>query len=371
MNYYTYAESKEYLKTFHIRSSYFFYRMVKEGSFNSFIPKRPYSYYKGKKIDQWVSWTDFLSNENYQKYMSFENCRSFARSLNLKSHSDWVKWCKNNKVSNIPTNPNVIFKNNGWVSMSDWLGLESYHSMRNINYLCYDECRNFLREKFPLINTKEMWVNLNKKLLPINVPKRPDYLYKKTNEWVSWDSFIGHKLSHISISKKFLEFEEARLFLKKIKLVDVYEYRNYIECNNIEFLPKRPDHFYRGKWRGYLHFLNSDGNRTSIGEKLIKNFLINNNIGFEREKKFDTCVNIKQLPFDFYVEEHNVCIEYDGELHYKDTKNFGGLKRLNQVKINDNIKTNWCISNNIDLIRIKYIDKFKISTILENYFHDN
>jgi very-short-patch-repair endonuclease len=298
--------------------------------------------------------------------MSFEDCREIVRSLNLKSQKDWVKWCKNNKCTGIPTNPNVVFKNNGWLSMADWLGIDSYHNMRNIKYVGYDECKIFLRENHPLIKKKEDWLNLNKKLLPIYIPKRPDYLYRKTNEWISWDSFLSSPPSHITRSKKFISFNEAKTFLKNLNLIDVYEYKSYIISNNIDFLPKRPDYFYRNEWRGYLYFLNSEGNRTSIGEKLIKKFLIDNKIEFEKEKRFDTCVNIKQLPFDFYLPYYKTCIEYDGELHYKNVSIFGGIKRLEQVKMNDDIKTKWCISNGVKLIRIHYLDKSKISTILKS-----
>lgn len=49
MNYYTYNESKEYLKTFNIKSSFQFYTMVREGSFNGLLNKRPYEYFRVKK----------------------------------------------------------------------------------------------------------------------------------------------------------------------------------------------------------------------------------------------------------------------------------------------------------------------------------
>ena len=42
-----------------------------------------------------------------------------------------------------------------------------------------------------------------------------------------------------------------------------------------------------------------------------------NNINYIREKRFKDCKNIKPLPFDFYLPEKNICIEYDGEHHFK------------------------------------------------------
>jgi len=48
----------------------------------------------------------------------------------LKSLTEWRKYvkgeCKDKpaKPSDIPTNPNRTYKNNGWKGMKDWLGIE-------------------------------------------------------------------------------------------------------------------------------------------------------------------------------------------------------------------------------------------------------
>lgn len=61
----------------------------------------------------------------------------------------------------------------------------------------------------------------------------------------------------------------------------------------------------------------------SKGEKEIRNWLIKNNIKFESQKKFDGCKNKNHLPFDFYLPEHNICIEFNGTQHYKMSTYFG------------------------------------------------
>ena len=94
--------------------------------------------------------------------------------------------------------------------------------------------------------------------------------------------------------------------------------------------------------------------KESKGEKIIKNFLIDNNISFEQQKKFDDCKYKLKLPFDFYLSELNICIEYDGLQHYKCIKIFGGEKNFNLIKKRDEIKNDYCEKNNINLIRIKY-----------------
>jgi len=104
-------------------------------------------------------------------------------------------------------------------------------------------------------------------------------------------------------------FESTKKYIINLKFKDQYEYYNYIVNNDINFLPKRPDSAYCKNWKGYLDFLGCDSNKESIGERLIKTYLDENKIYYQREKKFKTCINIKELPFDFYLPDYNVCIE--------------------------------------------------------------
>ena len=92
----------------------------------------------------------------------------------------------------------------------------------------------------------------------------------------------------------------------------------------------------------------------SHGEKIIEEYLRKHQIKFEQQYTFLDCRNKKPLPFDFYISSMNVCIEYDGIQHFEPVKYFGGVDALKQRQHNDNIKTNYCLSHNIDLLRIKY-----------------
>jgi len=97
----------------------------------------------------------------------------------------------------------------------------------------------------------------------------------------------------------------------------------------------------------------------SKGEREIKNLLNNNNILFETQKKFGKCKYKRILPFDFYLPKDNLCIEFDGEQHFKPIKHWGGQKDFKYRKKLDNIKNNFCKDNNIKLIRIKYNENIK------------
>lgn len=112
----------------------------------------------------------------------------------------------------------------------------------------------------------------------------------------------------------------------------------------------------------YYNFVNAGwrcGECASIRKsskecRIIEQYFIDNNINFKTEYRFNDCKNIFTLPFDFYLPDYNLCIEYDGIQHYQAIDFWGGEDSLEKQKLNDNIKNKYCIDNDISLIRIKY-----------------
>jgi len=99
--------------------------------------------------------------------------------------------------------------------------------------------------------------------------------------------------------------------------------------------------------------------KESKGEKFITKFLKKNNLNYTKQKKFNDCIDKNKLPFDFYLDNLNMCIEYDGIQHFKPIEYFGGVENLNYVKKHDKIKTKFCEEKNIKLLRIKYTDNIE------------
>lgn len=93
---------------------------------------------------------------------------------------------------------------------------------------------------------------------------------------------------------------------------------------------------------------------TSKGELEIGKWLDNHGILYESQKKFDDCRDSRCLPFDFYLCDKNICIEYDGEQHYRVVDRFGGEEGLAYRQKHDKIKNEYCECNGIKLIRIAY-----------------
>lgn len=101
----------------------------------------------------------------------------------------------------------------------------------------------------------------------------------------------------------------------------------------------------------------------SNGERKIREFLEKNNMSFVQEKWFSDCKDKKPLPFDFYIPNINLIIEFDGRQHYEETGVFS--ESLEKIQHHDKIKTDYCIKNNIGILRIPYWNYDKIDTILQ------
>jgi hypothetical protein len=94
--------------------------------------------------------------------------------------------------------------------------------------------------------------------------------------------------------------------------------------------------------------------KSSKGEKIIREFLLINNIKYLPQHRFNGCKDKIMLPFDFYLPDYNVCIEYNGEQHYRSIKYWGGLDNLKSIRKRDKIKKRYCYINSIPLIIIRY-----------------
>lgn len=169
---------------------------------------------------------------------------------------------------------------------------------------------------------------------------------------------------------------ENKIIWTKEKIIDFVENNNY---NFIEFI----------NYKGYLsrikiscgkhgayevdfgNFKNGFRcpycNMESIeskGEKEVEKILKKFKIKYNKQHTFEDCKYKKYLPFDFYLPDFNIIIEYDGEYHFEIIEHFGGFNKFIDTKIRDTIKNIYCKDNNIKLIRIPYWNFNDIDKIL-------
>ncbi|MDO9055066.1 MAG: hypothetical protein Q7U69_00825 [Sulfuricurvum sp.] len=133
----------------------------------------------------------------------FEEARSFARKLGLKTSSEWIDYCEGKypnlppKPTPIPKQPSATYKNYGtdWISWADWLGDSSKNKTKVKDALPFEEARKYIRS-LNLKSTKEWEEYKTGKLqnlapIPKNIPKSPSSYYKD-NGWISIPDWLGY-----------------------------------------------------------------------------------------------------------------------------------------------------------------------------------
>lgn len=154
----------------------------------------------------------------------------------------------------------------------------------------------------------------------------------------------------------FEYLEEYKSATEKIK----------IKCNKCGFI-------FQQKTSNHLQGQGCPNCLASKGEKRIEKYLKDHNIKYEMEYSFNDCRGVRRpLPFDFYIEEHNLLIEYQGEQHYRPTA-FNGYEydvnsSFEKMKKSDKIKKDYCNKNNLPLLEISYNDFNNIEEILNDIF---
>lgn len=166
-----------------------------------------------------------------------------------------------------------------------------------------------------------------------------------------------------------LSLEEAQLKLLKthpmVHIVGKYKdtftpVELYCDTHDYEFKCSINNYLYKGKYECCPKCCRTNG------ESRIIKFLDNLKYEYTQQKTFDNCKDKQLLSFDFYLNDFNTCIEYQGEQHYYSIEHFGGEKRYKRQLLHDEIKREYCINNNINLIEIPYWEKEDLEDFLWN-----
>lgn len=163
---------------------------------------------------------------------------------------------------------------------------------------------------------------------------------------------------------------DTEIFIRKAKEVhgDKYDYSKvqYIEsATKVEIICNKHGSFFQSPVK-HLVGQGCSSCLDSHGEKRIRDFLDRHGIDCEQEKRFKTCRDKKPLPFDFFIPDYNMIIEYDGEQHFKSRAFDNGTFKssLEYTKYHDELKSLWCEENGYTLLRISYLDYERVDDIL-------
>lgn len=115
-----------------------------------------------------------------------------------------------------------------------------------------------------------------------------------------------------------------------------------------------------------IHQMTDKEPKGSRGEDLIRNYLSSH--GYKYEKEY--YVAPIRARYDFSVTDDNGeqrMIEFDGEQHFHPVDKWGGITALREGQTKDKIKTLWCRSRKIPLLRIRYDEKHIIPELLQEF----
>lgn len=91
-------------------------------------------------------------------------------------------------------------------------------------------------------------------------------------------------------------------------------------------------------------------------ELKLYNWLLSENYIVQTQTTFIwTKTEKSYLKYDFYIEDYKLIIELDGSQHFKQVSNWQSPEKN---KINDDIKNNLALNNNLHVIRICQMDVF-------------
>lgn len=114
----------------------------------------------------------------------------------------------------------------------------------------------------------------------------------------------------------------------------------------------------------FLHGQGCPRCKASHGERKVRNYLTKYSLIYQEQKSIE--VGNTYLKLDFYLEDLSTnkkfAIEYNGIQHYQPVDYFGGQKGYETQVYRDNLKKQYCLDNQIELIIIPYNDESILMT---------
>lgn len=191
----------------------------------------------------------------------------------------------------------------------------------------------------------------------------------------------GKEISRLyhTINTKDIKCEcefQLEKWTKERAIILVYEYTNdfeVLECKRGDAIILKHKNCGCEFSRAFWNIQQNQGvkcplcdSKESLGVKIITEYLEDNDIEYIKEYRFSDCKDIKTLPFDFYLPKYNICIEYDGQQHFKPNGFSSSEEHFIKTIKHDEMKNKYCQENNIHLVRIRYDENKNIKNILSN-----
>lgn len=214
----------------------------------------------------------------FSMFLNYEDSKKFVRET-LKI-SGWEQFKKMNSTGEmpwfIPTEPNIYYKDKGWTSFSEFFGISNtqkrdrsnvIYTKRN-SYESFEKCQKYAQEVLvPMgVNTFDKYVAYIKDHPELNIPVRPDGIYK--DSFKGWPAFLGTKSTGVGTKPGgkayYASYKDAIIVVRAAGISTRKRYTEMYKKLGIN-LPSAPAAVYEG-WTDWMDFL---GTSETVKRKML------------------------------------------------------------------------------------------------------
>ena len=126
VNFLEFTEARAFVHKQELKSQKEWREYAKSGLRPDNIPTNPQRTYEQSGWKGWPDWVGSarIANQN-RTYFNYKEAEAFARHLDLRSAKEWLSYSKSGmRPAEIPSAPDVVYKNKGWEDWPTWLGYD-------------------------------------------------------------------------------------------------------------------------------------------------------------------------------------------------------------------------------------------------------
>ena len=255
-----FEKARKFVRKLGIRSRPQWYQYCKSGKRPLDIPTNPQNHYK----KQWVNWGDWLGTftvaTHERKHMRFDDAKKYVAKLKITNSKDWRKFCQSDKKPvSLPANVSKVYESE-WKGWGDFLGT-GYVATQNREFRSFEQARKFVRGL--KLKNEDEWNRFYKTdKRPSDIHANPRSYYKK--EWISMGDWLG--TGTVAPQKKqFLQFEEAREFVRSLHLKNTDEWDEYCKSGKKpDDIPGDPYDRYKKQWTDWPDWMGYEVSAWSL-----------------------------------------------------------------------------------------------------------
>jgi len=207
-------------------------------------------------------------------WLPFEEARKIVledvKKYGINNFLKWCNYCKlHQKPNNIPSSPQIIYKNNGWNGFGNWLGTGNVRN-GSVKKLNFEEAYIIVKDIVVKnnIKTNNEWSEFCKdENFPNDIPVDPSKFYKNKG-WRGWGYWLGTFRKYYGKWEEWCSFKDALIIVRKevvkYNIENCRDWQKYcISGKKPINIPAYPNIVYKNYgWISWMHWLNNKNSQS-------------------------------------------------------------------------------------------------------------